>query len=258
MPHTIHVQPTAGCANRRALADRVAAEFGDMSGLNVLCFLDNQDCPGLREMYGEENRGGFTPSVRRITCPPFPDYVWHLIFVDDPPSWELKQMFSELVYLHGSTCESDVGLVMTFAHELQHVRQYRTQRRFWEINSAVFQHFSPMVLAWAKVTAFNIPIELDARIVANRIAEKLCKSEDVSAYIEERISKAVNAGDLENWKFIRQLDASRPFDLQTETAQLFEKLKPYRQYLEPSLQVLKEDDSPYKHIDFAGMLSGSS
>ena len=173
MPYSIRVQANddADGAKCRALAESVIAEFGDkLSGANVLCFLDDQEFDGLRRHVGVANRGMFTPIERTFDTwdSPWPQYVRDIIFVDDPASLNVRkqQLFDELVYLHGSTCETEVGLIMTLAHELQHVVQHTTDWRLWATNTAPVRTFPRRIFQSAGLKMCDIPIELEARIVS--------------------------------------------------------------------------------------------
>src|SRR5438046_1286133 len=114
-----------------------------------------------------------------------PDLNLLCFFVDDLVEW--TQNFHQMIYLHGNTCSTEVGLVMTFAHELQHFVQYGRQREIWLANTAIMMNFPRRVLKLAGVKIFHIPIELEARITSRRITTKLCGEGMASAYIDTRI-----------------------------------------------------------------------
>ena len=241
-------------AERKAVAESVLSIFGELPALKLLCFFDDKNADGLRHQYGATNRGGFTPVDGTFCCPPWPTYVWSEIFVQSEKDfWATKQLYEALIYLHGSTCESKPALVMTFAHELQHFMQSACHKRLWAISTAAFHNFPADVFEWAKIRVFDVPIETEARITSKRIAEALCKPEELQRYIDDRISDAPNENEAADWRFIKGLDSSMTFNLNEKTLSFFERLKPYRTYLEADLQRLRTSGA-FKDIDFAALL----
>ena len=61
------------------------------------------------------------------------------LFTTIPNWWIGMGIFDELIYLHGSTCASEVGLTMTFAHELQHFVQHGNMLTLWAANTLIPQ-----------------------------------------------------------------------------------------------------------------------
>src|SRR6267154_1515623 len=110
MPTCVNVRSDdeALVSKRREVAERVIAEFPAqlLVNANLLCFFDSADCQTLRSEFGKANRGVFAPVERETFCaPPWPHYVFEMVFVDDfPASLEWRQIFHQLIYLHGSTC----------------------------------------------------------------------------------------------------------------------------------------------------------
>ncbi len=115
--------------------------------------------------YGSRERDidSDTEALRQLACI-FPDDG-----VSNPP---FPRVIDELIYLYGSTCADEVGLVIVLAHELQHAIQHANVRKPWALNGLVLKLdtnvFDALKLTWA-----DIPIEREARIVSKRMAVHL-------------------------------------------------------------------------------------
>ena len=245
-------------AQREASAQRVIDHFPDrLPLLRLFCFFDDEDWQPFKGHWGKANRGFYTPiKENTFNDVAWPDYVTECIFVDDPASASLERVFDHVIYLHGSTCVSETGLTMTFAHELQHFVQHSNVRRLWAENTLI-QNLPKYVINALRLKWSDIPIEREARIVAKRTAESLCGSGRVREYVEVRITEAVNADDADDWRFVQGLVASTSCDLADETRLISQRLKPYRSQLEELLQEVK-DDLDFGDIDLNALLDGAS
>jgi hypothetical protein len=190
MPVTLRVKSDDNAlrAQREAVAQRVLARLVDsLPTSRLLCFLDDDDPPGLKLAFGAANRGFYGPVCDSTPMPDWPEYVTNCIFFDDGVSLLRPRLIDDLVYVYGSAWTSAAGVTMTLAHELQHAIQHANVRTLWAVNSLIRQLPKTVIerlrLEWA-----DIPIEREARIVAKRIALDLCGEQAVSAYIEKRIS----------------------------------------------------------------------
>ena len=160
---------------REGLARRVTAHFGSsLPESTLLCFIDGTDWQSLRNERGEANRG-FYSWTKRLTedeCWGWPEHVRRHIFADDPASGHKKSAFDNLIDPHGSTCQTDTGLVMTLAHEIQHFIQHSCEPKLWAESSVVTnltrEDIRALNLNWS-----DIPIEREARTISKLIAEKL-------------------------------------------------------------------------------------
>lgn len=118
-------------SQRRELARRVIEVFtSELANSRLLCFLDDQDPPIITFDRGPANRGFYAPIHDGTPLDRVPDYVSGHIYVDDGVSVFYPRVVDGLIYLHGSTCDDEVGLVMTLAHELQHAVQHA---KSWKI-----------------------------------------------------------------------------------------------------------------------------
>jgi hypothetical protein len=243
-------------ARRVAAAQRVLREFGDgLPDLKLLAFLDDENWDDLKRNLGPANRGGYTPIKVDTPTEDWPPRVANLIFVpaDDSSPWLTRRVFEHLIYLHGSTCNDETALTMTFAHELQHFVQYGFSRQLLA-EGRLIPRLPREVFDAEKINWHDIPHEREARIVAKRVGEKLCGADAVKQYIDRRIIENVTANDVEDWRFSQQLDPSVPYDLSSETKRIFQRLRPYRQALENVLQEMKADStygSDYNDIDLS-------
>jgi hypothetical protein len=235
------------CRKREATAERILAYFeGRLPDLKLLCFLDDVDWDSLKDIAGKANRGLFTRTKKSTRLWPewqlWPDYLKESICVIDFESFRPKYAFDCLLYLHGSTCATDAGLTMTFAHELQHFCQYGNQRRLWALNT-LLKHLPVQ----ANVNAWDIPFEQEARIVSKRAAECLCGKETVQGYIAAKVTGAIGKTDADDWKFVQQLATSSAYDLFAETALAIRRFEQPRPKLQDMLTQLQDN------VDFRGL-----
>ncbi len=257
MPPTINVKSADEVVGKQrvTLAERVVAHFGKtLPDYHLLCFFDDEDWQALKDEAGPANRGFYSPvSLGSLWLPP--DYLAECLIVDS------QLAFEHLIYLHGSTCSTDIGLAMTFAHELQHFIQHSTQRQLWAANrlaNTMLTYMEPRQFKASGLRACDIPHERQARIVAKGVTENLFGADVVSRYIEEKRTEGVTEQDGADWECIRGLDATSPYDLAAETKLFFQRLKPYRSQLARSLRDFYGDDPDIKDVDLDGLLSGNA
>lgn len=236
---------------RHVAAQSVLEEFGNqLPDLRLLAFFDDQDWDYFKREMGDSNRGLYTPiKAGNFQWAVWPDYVKECILVDDPSSFVFKQDADHLIYLHGSTCADEVGLIMTFSHELQHFIQYGFNRKLWAENLLI-PNLPRDVINAMRLNWPDIPNEREARNVAKQIGIRLCGAEAVKRYIERRIAESITPNDADDWRFSQQVDPSVPYDLAGETRLIFQRLKPYRQQLEKILYG-QRDDVDFKNLDLS-------
>jgi hypothetical protein len=124
---------------------------------------------------------------------------------------------------------------MTLAHELQHAIQHDKERKTWAVNSLI-RNLPEATIDEFKLEWKDIPTELDARIVAKRIARDLHGEEAINRYVDKRASEATEPHDIVDWSFIRELAPSSSIDIVSETHRLFHRLRKYRQQVEETLR----------------------
>lgn len=259
MPVTVHVKSNdlVVRAKREEAARLVLGQFGDrLPELKLLAFLDDEDWHDFRRQFGPANRGLYRPiKYGAFANPSWPPYVVELILVDDPASWNLKQAFDHIIYLYGSTCADETGVIMTFAHELQHFIQYGHERTLWAANS-LLPDLPNDVVSTVGLRWFDIPVEREARSTAKRIAVLLCGANMVTQYIDRKINENVTTEDVEDWRLIQDLNPAIPYDLEDATRLIFQRLSVYKLYFAQMLQDLK-DDPDFKDIDLDALCSGA-
>lgn len=241
MPVTLKVKADdpAVKAQRKAAARRVLDYFGScLPPSRLLCFLDDDDPPGIKGERGNANRGLYGPIHDDTPLAEWPDYIQNAIYVEDRAPSYLKRVVDDLIYIYGSTCTNEVGLTMTLAHELQHAIQHANARKVWAVNGLV-TNLDRKIIHAEKLTWADIPIEREARIVSNRVAVHFFGEQRVSEHIDEKIAERVTGGDVADWHFIRTLTASSSVDLVGDTQRLFRRLKRYRSELETALREKK-------------------
>jgi hypothetical protein len=248
MSVTIEVKSDDGIVKveRERAAYRVLDEFGDqLPDLNLLAFFDDCDWESFKRNNGRDNRGLYAP-LKPNTFVDWPAHVAKHLYVTDPTTLKSKRIFGHLIYLHGSGCADQTGMIMTFAHELQHFVQYGFSRKLWAENLLLPR----LPLHAIEGTGLNwpdVPTECEARIIAKRIAVKLCGSEAVRRYIESRTAQSLDPKVIADWRFIQELDHAMPYDVASETRRIFQRLRLYRADLEDSLSKMRSDP------DFQGL-----
>jgi hypothetical protein len=102
MPVTLRAksQDTALRAKREAIAQRVLARFADyLPTSRLLCFLDDDDSPGLKLTFGATNRGLYGPVRDSTPMADWPEYVTNCILFDDGVSLLRPRVIDDLVYV---------------------------------------------------------------------------------------------------------------------------------------------------------------
>lgn len=235
-------------AEREAIAKRVIDDFGpSLPSTRLLCFLDDEDPAILKGGFGPENRGIYGPIHDSTPLATWPEYVTDCIRVDDNVSFYYPRVVDDLVYLYGSTCDDEIGLTMTLAHELQHTIQHGKARKVWAANSLI-RSLDRKIVKALKLTWADIPIEHEARIASKRVADGFFGEQRVVQYIDKKIAEHVTEADVADWQFVRTLTASSSVDLVGGTQLLFERLKDYRAELASLLQETK-DNPDFRDFD---------
>jgi hypothetical protein len=220
-------------AQRRARADSVVAAFsGVLPDRRLLCYLDTDDCLRLKKRYGKAQRGLYMPVANGPMWTLFPEAVGYYVRGNRTTSTlgpDPRPEFDHLIYLHGSTCLNEVGMTMTFAHELQHFIQHENSLELWAVNTVAIEmlRYHKSAYRTLSIQWCDIPIEREARIVAKRIAERIFGSEAVAQYVSAKRDEFVTEQDAADWTCIGGLDATTPYDLATETRLFFPRLGNY-------------------------------
>jgi hypothetical protein len=243
MPPTVKVKASDSLVKREReeIAQRVLAQFGDsLADCRLLCFFDDEDWQQFKLDMGEDNRAFHTIISDSTRFTGWPKYITDYILVG-PSSFFRKRVFDQVVYLHGSACADSVGMIMSFAHELQHVIQRVNVPELLTANG-LFRHLPKTVLQNVGLLQWSdIPTEREARAEAKKIAVTLCGSEAVNEFLEQRAASAKDPVDLADVLFIQGLDASAPYILRDETLKLFGRFKNYRAELESLIDEFRLD-----------------
>ncbi len=235
--------------HREAAARRVIDHFdASLAAARLLCFLDDEDPPELKQKYGVANRGGYLRVYNPEHLDGWPNYVRRLVYPYSLTGGQTR-VFDGVIYLYETTCADEVGLTMTLAHELQHAVQFSKERQLWAANSLVAQGLTGQSVAALGLEWKDIPIEVETRIIAKRLAERFFGEKRVRQYIESRISARITESDAADWQFVRTLTSSSAVDLAGETRRLFKRLMGYRRELEDALQQLQIESPDYADVD---------
>jgi hypothetical protein len=184
----------------------------------------------------------------------FPEYLTDQLF--DHSSPYSSRVFDHLIYVRGSTCSNETGLMMTLAHELQHFVQHSEALTIWAVNSVIPQLPREVILD-SNLQWRDIPTELEARIISKRVAVDLCGPEAVAAYVEGKFAEATAENDVNDWNFVRYLDARASLDIAAETRAMFLRFPELIPEIEKGLQMRKNAGDPdYLDVDLDAITRG--
>jgi hypothetical protein len=229
-------------ARRCEIAIEVLKQFeGKLPDRRLLVFLDDRNWDELRGR-GSENRGAFFPICEyHYQTRVWPDAIQAELAHVDLDTLKFSLLVDGLVYLHEDTCANESALTTTLAHELQHFVQYNFHQEMWAW-SVVLVNCNGLIdaegLSWE-----HIPVEREARIVAKRISQAILGNEKSDEYIAFRQTRATKPRDIGDWRFIKTIDTTLPYDVASETRAIFNKygrIPAYRQEMERVLATLRK------------------
>ena len=198
----------------------------------VACIFAKDDCIKSQLNRDVAERGAFMP-VRGLVRGLFPQFVHDIVAPIDQNTNKCVFHYSGMILLHGSTCETDIGLTLTFAHELQHFLQYTYAKPLWVINKLLMGLRNEEFKAW-----WDFPVEVEARITAKKVAVCLFGAEPVREYTQEKIKAHITDNDVKDWEFVQGIVTSLPYKLTEGTKPLVQR---HRRQLEEFLQRCKDD-----------------
>ena len=193
-------------AKLRRLCNGVVEQFLKLPSLRLLCYFDDEYPEELRQqltLWGVTTpfTGIHTPIIGSGTLP---NYVRRLFF--DYSSGDFA--FDNLIYLPGTKyVEDDVALVIVFAHELQHFVQWGFARKVSQASTLLYWNlaqFDPNT----DLKPWQLPNNVDAMIVAMRVAETVCGTEAVRAFVDKQVAEGKvekNISKTELWTWVRTL-----------------------------------------------------
>jgi hypothetical protein len=231
-------------SHRESVCKRVRARFEShfriASEPRVICIFDDQDFGHLKEEFGGQTNRAVHWPIRGQGISLWPWYLQDVIAQPDYRTGDVAWPFTSVIYLHGSTCESDIGLTLSFAHELQHFLQYVQDKPLWALNTLLINLRHEAFKVW-----WDFPIEIQARVTSKRVAEELYGKEAVREYISGRIAAHITDNDAEDWKFIQNINSSVEYPLAEGTKPLAQR---FREQLELEL-LRKGNDQDFSDLD---------
>jgi len=233
---------------RESLCNCVMEQFqAHIPSLRFLCFIDDVDDPSLKAKLGQANLGvhvnlDIDESLLECQRLPLPQYVKSLLH--DQTSGE--RVFDSLIYLHGSTCAIEVSLIITLAHELQHLLQHGNEPRLLAADALMIE------LARKKfISGFNnwhdFPSEREAILVSKRVATRMCGEEAVRLYADSQIASATDDNEKRRWEFFQKLSLSTTYHFAAVVNALVQE---YRTKLEAYIGLNLQNDSLCSSLDF--------
>jgi len=122
-------------AHREAIGRRVLSYFEQYFCIakqaRVACIFAEDDCIKSQLDSAPAERGLFVPPKNlalNLGLVYFPQFVRDIIAPVDERTWKCIFPYAGMILVHGSTCDTDIGLTLTFAHELQHFLQYTNEK----------------------------------------------------------------------------------------------------------------------------------
>jgi hypothetical protein len=195
-------------ASRESACMQVLSHFDLDSADDLLCFLDEVDFEPWKRGELRSNRGGFMANIGGTLAQgihPVPPDAKRLY---EESLWTPKP-YASLVYLHGSTCQIQESLIITFAHELQHYTQYSQANEFYMADQLLLQvrGYTP-----------DLPSESDALATSKQVATCLCGKDRIGHYALQQRIEASEDAVRNRWDYFLSLplDESRTFAEKTQ------------------------------------------
>jgi hypothetical protein len=199
----------------------------------VACIFAKDDCIKSQLNRDVAARGLFLAPVEGLDLTCFPPYVHDIVAPIDQRTSECAFPYAGMILLHGSTCETDIGLTLTFAHELQHFLQYTNAKPLWVMNKLLMCLHNEEFKVW-----WDFPVEVEARVTAKKVAECLFGAELVREHIKEKIKARITCDDAKDWEFVQGIVSSVPYNLGDCTRPL---VRRHRRQLDELRQRCQED-----------------
>jgi hypothetical protein len=187
---------------------RRVIEGSDFPQYSLGAIFDDEERPEFTQYFGESFCGFFTP-VRQFgtQCIRWPQDILNHVWVSEGLGCDWK--YDAVIYIRCRTCESRIGAVITFAHELQHFKQYGLSYKVWRAEGLCKQVYSGAPLA-----PWRFPSEFEAQLASQRIAREVLGDEIVMGYAEQKIEEK---SDPDKWRFFQGLDPDESFDFLERT-----------------------------------------
>jgi hypothetical protein len=179
---------------------------------SLRCIFDDTERPELLRArgFGPDLCGFFSPielcGLRSIPWPA--DIIKECLA---GPTIEKPLACDVVIYVRKRTCETRIGAVITFAHELQHFVQYGGDLKVWRANKFIERIAGSSHM---DLQSWNLPMEHEAQLVSKRVAEIVLGKDEVRTYVEKQIA---DENDAQKWIFFQGLNSSGSLDLLKET-----------------------------------------
>ena len=238
--------------HREGLARKVLDYFDQHSTLpdwRVICLLDDTDFQELKLRAGEANRGIHLCLGKAALPGLIPQRFWDTLRPVDRATMKCLSVFDSVVYLHGSTCEADIGLALCLGHELRHSFQYSTEPQICAVNTML--QYLPEPSNQNFTVWWDLPIEIDARVVAKAAAEAIFGPLAVENFLRTRAESASTDEDGKDWLFVLSIDTSAPYSFIEETRQF---IRAYASELKQIQEKPEWQNRPdFQKLDFAAI-----
>lgn len=204
------------------LCSKVIERF-ELPNYSVACIFDDREREAFSNApeFGEYLCGFFRP-VRAFGTGSmnWPQEILEILRRVDQPFVYGKDywLFDTVIYVRRRICQSEVGAMITFAHELTHLIQYGFHRKIRLAEKRVFcgVYDGPPMAPWL------LPTEHDAQLNSKRVADVILGGDRIEAYAAEQIEQEF---DPEKWRFFLELDIQESFDLTREVDNWVRKYK---------------------------------
>jgi hypothetical protein len=143
-----------------------------------------------------------------------------------------------------------VGLVLSLAHELCHFIQYAKQRGTWAANKLLAELGPPHVKIWS-----DLPIEMEARYLAKRVAQEVCGTQNVQEYLLGKQIENRGQEGAEDWDLILGISTAALYSAVEPTKVLVEKHKPHLEAIRQKQHWIDHPDVSRLNLDTVELTS---
>jgi hypothetical protein len=231
------------CAAQVSLCEEVFLAFGDeLPERRVICLLDDANTLELDKALGTYFRGFHYPLLE-YGYSRLPLQITQMFL--DP--YTKTHEFDTLIYLHSRSITSEISIIFTLAHEIQHLIQYGNYKKLWTADYLIRElcKLDP-TLGLTKWSDF--PSEVDAVLKSKKIAVQLRGDHQVEEFASVQIANLAGTEEETRWSYIRGASTSENSRFALSTDELVQR---YRSRLETLIAERFSDDPVCSSLDFA-------
>jgi hypothetical protein len=174
----IEIRVTGGDSSlkeaQESLCQEVFGWFGsELPERKVICLLDHADTPELDSNFGNQFRGFHFPLLES-GYNILPQRIIEMI----SDTFTQKDGFETLIYLHHRALESEISIILTLSHEIQHFIQHGNHKKLWTADS-LLRNLSNRDSTLGLQKWSDFPSEIDAIVKSKKVAVSLRDEQSV-------------------------------------------------------------------------------